>query len=186
MKPGDLAIFTADHGNDPTWRGTEHTRERVPVICDGVGTANRGLCAFVDVGTSVAAHLGISAQGTGRSYDTQHIAKNRTAPSPRGGALTAFIKGLAKERRSTLPGSSMRTVDRFTDFWDFLKVYEAACTTLTGPQEFLPPHAGSVLEESAASGVIYSETFLSRFLWRGDLGAWREYLHAIEGSGGQG
>ncbi len=68
MKPGDLAIFTADHGNDPTWRGTEHTRERVPVICAGVGTGELGLCAFVDVGTSVAAHLGIPAQGTGRSF----------------------------------------------------------------------------------------------------------------------
>ncbi len=32
LGPEDLAIFTADHGNDPTWRGTEHTRERVPVV----------------------------------------------------------------------------------------------------------------------------------------------------------
>ena len=68
MKPGDLAIFTADHGNDPTWRGTEHTRERVPVICAGVGAGELGLCAFVDVGASVAAHLGIPALGTGRSF----------------------------------------------------------------------------------------------------------------------
>ena len=68
MKPGDLAIFTADHGNDPTWRGTEHTRERVPVICAGVGAGELGLCAFVDVGATVAAHLGIPAQGTGRSF----------------------------------------------------------------------------------------------------------------------
>ncbi len=29
LKPGDLVILTADHGCDPTWRGTDHTRERV-------------------------------------------------------------------------------------------------------------------------------------------------------------
>lgn len=68
MRAGDLAIFTADHGNDPTWRGTEHTRERVPVVCAGAGAGEIGLCAFVDVAASVAAHLGVPAQGTGRSF----------------------------------------------------------------------------------------------------------------------
>lgn len=68
LGPGDLAVFTADHGNDPTWHGTEHTRERVPVLCAGRGTAEIGLCAFTDVGASVAAHLGVSAQGPGRSF----------------------------------------------------------------------------------------------------------------------
>lgn len=68
LRPGDLAIFTADHGNDPTWRGTEHTRERVPVICAGVGAGEIGLCGFTDVAASVAAHLGVSAQGDGRSF----------------------------------------------------------------------------------------------------------------------
>jgi len=68
LRPGDLAIFTADHGNDPTWRGTEHTRERVPVICAGAGTGGIGVRAFVDVAASVAAHLGIPARGMGRSF----------------------------------------------------------------------------------------------------------------------
>lgn len=68
LRPGDLAIFTADHGNDPTWRGTEHTRERVPVICAGAGAGSLGLRAFVDVGASVAAHLGVASQGPGRSF----------------------------------------------------------------------------------------------------------------------
>ncbi len=68
LRPGDLAIFTADHGNDPTFRGTEHTRERVPVICAGVGPGAIGLCAFADVGASVAAHLGVAAEGVGRSF----------------------------------------------------------------------------------------------------------------------
>jgi len=68
LRPGDLAIFTADHGNDPTWRGTEHTRERVPVICAGVEAGEIGLCGFTDVAASVAAHLGVAAQGGGRSF----------------------------------------------------------------------------------------------------------------------
>jgi phosphopentomutase len=68
LRPGDLAIFTADHGNDPTWRGTEHTRERVPVLCAGIGAGSLGHIAFVDVAASVAAHLGVPAQGPGRSF----------------------------------------------------------------------------------------------------------------------
>ena len=36
-------ILTADHGNDPTFRGTDHTRERVPVLCAGPGVAPRAL-----------------------------------------------------------------------------------------------------------------------------------------------
>jgi len=66
-------IFTADHGNDPTWRGTEHTRERVPLICAGAGVAlagagEIGLRSFTDVAASVAVHLGVPGQGTGRSF----------------------------------------------------------------------------------------------------------------------
>jgi len=68
LRAGDLMIFTADHGNDPTWRGTEHTRERVPVVCAGVGAGSLGLCAFTDVAASVAAHLGVPAHGPGRSF----------------------------------------------------------------------------------------------------------------------
>jgi phosphopentomutase len=68
LRPGDLALFTADHGNDPTWVGTEHTRERVPVVCAGVGTGEIGHCAFVDVGVSVAAHLGVKTSGSGQSF----------------------------------------------------------------------------------------------------------------------
>jgi phosphopentomutase len=68
LRPEDLAIFTADHGNDPTWKGTDHTRERVPVLCSGAGAGSIGHCAFADVGASVAAHLGVAAQGIGRAF----------------------------------------------------------------------------------------------------------------------
>lgn len=68
MRPGDLAIFTADHGNDPTWPGTDHTRERVPVLAHGYGTRAVGQVAFCDVAASIAAHLGIAAMGPGKSF----------------------------------------------------------------------------------------------------------------------
>jgi len=68
LRPGDLVIFTADHGNDPTWRGTEHTRERVPVVGWGHGLREVGLRGFVDVGASVAAHLGVGSEGPGQSF----------------------------------------------------------------------------------------------------------------------
>lgn len=68
LRPGDLAIFTADHGNDPTWAGTDHTRERVPVLGWGFGPRPVGLVGFSDVGASVAAHLGIAAPAHGASF----------------------------------------------------------------------------------------------------------------------
>jgi phosphopentomutase len=68
MRPDDMLLLTADHGNDPTWTGTDHTRERVPVLIAGKGTGDIGLCAFTDVAASVAAHLGVPAQGPGRNF----------------------------------------------------------------------------------------------------------------------
>ena len=67
LQPGDLALFTADHGNDPTWAGTEHTRERVPVLGSGP-TKPIGLIAYADVAASIAAHLGIQSHGPGKSF----------------------------------------------------------------------------------------------------------------------
>lgn len=67
LRPDDLMIFTADHGNDPTWRGSDHTRERVPVICAGA-TGELGLIAFADVATSICDHLGVPPVGPGRTF----------------------------------------------------------------------------------------------------------------------
>ncbi|SEV96778.1 phosphopentomutase [Cognatiyoonia koreensis] len=68
LRDGDLLIVTADHGNDPSWSGTDHTRERVPVLVHGIGKKELGHCAFVDVAASVAQHLGIKHAGKGRSF----------------------------------------------------------------------------------------------------------------------
>lgn len=68
LRDGDCLILTADHGNDPTWTGTDHTRERVPVLVAGRPPKDIGLVAFADVAASVAHHLGVSSQGPGRSF----------------------------------------------------------------------------------------------------------------------
>lgn len=67
-RPGDLILFTADHGNDPSWTGTDHTRERVPVLVHGAGAGEIGHCAFADIGASVAKHLGLAERGAGRPF----------------------------------------------------------------------------------------------------------------------
>jgi phosphopentomutase len=64
-------VLTADHGCDPTWRGTEHTREQVPVLMYGPGLpagSARIRKTFADIGESVAAHLGIAPGTHGASY----------------------------------------------------------------------------------------------------------------------
>lgn len=64
LNPGDIAIFTADHGNDPTWTGTDHTRERVPVLIHGIGPKSLGHISFQDVAHLVADHLGVPVTST--------------------------------------------------------------------------------------------------------------------------
>lgn len=97
-----------------------------------------------------------------------------------GGAPPAFIRGLAKEKHMDLSGLfDDRGTYAFTDFWHFLKVYEAATATLKTPMDY-QRLTRAVLEESAAAGVVYTEAFLSPDFCGGrEVGAWREYLHAI-------
>ena len=70
LRPGDLVILTADHGCDPTWTGTDHTRECVPVVGFGPGIAggDAGLrSSFADIGETVLTHLGLAPIGTGQA-----------------------------------------------------------------------------------------------------------------------
>jgi len=98
-----------------------------------------------------------------------------------GAAPPAFIRGLAKEKNIDISKIFNDAGGyAYRDFDHFLEVYEAACTTLKSPEDFARL-TRAVLEESASHGVVYSETFLSPdFCGGGDVGAWREYLHAIE------
>lgn len=59
LRSDDLMVLTADHGNDPTWPGSDHTRERVPVLMAGTAPGQLGLIGFRDVAMLVARHLGI-------------------------------------------------------------------------------------------------------------------------------
>ncbi|WP_170446784.1 phosphopentomutase [Ruegeria arenilitoris] len=68
LRPGDLFLLTADHGNDPSWIGTDHTREQVPVLTAGLGAGQIGQVNFADVAASIAHHLNIPAQGPGRTF----------------------------------------------------------------------------------------------------------------------
>jgi phosphopentomutase len=71
LRPGDLVVITADHGNDPTFRGTDHTREHVPIVVFGPGIGS-GIAGrrdtLADIGETVAAHLGLAPGRHGRSF----------------------------------------------------------------------------------------------------------------------
>ncbi|MHA1733532.1 MAG: phosphopentomutase [Promethearchaeota archaeon] len=71
IRPDDLFVVTADHGNDPTFRGTDHTREYVPLLVVGEGMAGRDLgtrATFSDVGQSIANFFGIDPIRNGTSF----------------------------------------------------------------------------------------------------------------------
>ncbi|MGB0505740.1 MAG: phosphopentomutase [Pikeienuella sp.] len=69
MREGDLIVFTADHGNDPTWPGSDHTREQVPVLFAAHGLTDRamGVAEFADVGATISAWLGLPPGKYGRA-----------------------------------------------------------------------------------------------------------------------
>ncbi|MBW6418359.1 adenosine deaminase [Celeribacter sp. PS-C1] len=98
-----------------------------------------------------------------------------------GAAPPAFIRGLAAEKKVDLSGVfDERGAYKYKDFWDFLKVYEAATSVLKTPQDYYRL-TRAVLEESVASNVIYTESFLAPdFCGGGDVTAWKDYLAAIK------
>lgn len=71
LRDGDVLIVSADHGNDPTWRGTDHTREHVPIVGLRVGAPGKSIGrreTFADVGASIAAHLRLGPTAQGVSF----------------------------------------------------------------------------------------------------------------------
>ncbi len=66
LKKDDLLIITADHGCDPTFKGTDHTREHVPLLAFGEGIVPEAIGVretFSDIGISTIHHLGIKNTG---------------------------------------------------------------------------------------------------------------------------
>ena len=71
MQPDDVGIITADHGCDPTFPGSDHTREYVPILAFGgsvVPGSIGGRASFADIGQSLAGHLGLPALNAGTSF----------------------------------------------------------------------------------------------------------------------
>jgi len=71
LREDDLLVLSADHGCDPTWPGSDHTRECVPVLAHGAGLTPRSLGrrdSFADIGQSMATHLGLPPLAAGHSF----------------------------------------------------------------------------------------------------------------------
>lgn len=71
LQPGDIAIITADHGCDPTWPGSDHTREHIPVLVFGPGVEPRFIGrreSFADIGQTIAKHLEIPELDYGLAF----------------------------------------------------------------------------------------------------------------------
>jgi len=71
LRPNDLILVTADHGNDPTFRGTDHTREYVPLITFSPAMPGRRLGirdGFCDIAQTLASFFAIDAMPHGRSF----------------------------------------------------------------------------------------------------------------------
>ena len=67
----DIAILSADHGCDPTWPGSDHTREYVPVLACGPGVPAGPIgrrSTFADIGQSLATHFGLPAMDYGVNF----------------------------------------------------------------------------------------------------------------------
>ncbi|HNP62864.1 MAG TPA: phosphopentomutase [Woeseiaceae bacterium] len=71
LRDDDLLILCADHGCDPTWPGSDHTREHIPVLALGAGLKPGSLGrreSFADIGQSLATHFGLSPMDYGTSF----------------------------------------------------------------------------------------------------------------------
>ena len=64
MRKDDLLIITADHGNDPTYTGSDHTREMVPFLAYSPSMKGNGHLesseSFADIGATIADNFGIN------------------------------------------------------------------------------------------------------------------------------
>jgi len=71
LNEDDLVIVCADHGCDPTWEGTDHTREHIPVLAYGAGMPAGSLGqrdTFADIGQSLAVFFGLTPMAYGESF----------------------------------------------------------------------------------------------------------------------
>ena len=71
LQEDDIVFITADHGCDPTYKGTDHTRENVPVIMFGkkvVSTDLGGRETYADIAQTIAEYFGLEPMKYGKSF----------------------------------------------------------------------------------------------------------------------
>ncbi len=71
LREDDLLMITADHGNDPTAPGTDHTREYVPLLAYSPSMEGRGALPqghYADIGSTIAENFGVADTGFGKSF----------------------------------------------------------------------------------------------------------------------
>ena len=189
LRAGDLMIFTADHGNDPTWRGTDHTRERVPVLVrgrDGRELGQHGLrrrrrrrsapiwaCPVVGPGRRLPVRADCP-----RSSCT---CISRARPRPPSSGSLAAREGNRPQRHLRRRMASYV----YDDFPAFLAVYESGHAGSSDPRR-LPPPDPRRARASARAGRLYRSVPSPAFCGGGDVGAWRDYLAGHERRRGRG
>ena len=71
LRPDDIVFITADHGNDPSYNGTDHTREQVPVLMFGLNVKPEHIGqrdTYADLGQTIAAYFNLKPFDYGKSF----------------------------------------------------------------------------------------------------------------------
>ena len=108
MRPGDFAVLTADHGNDPTWRGYDHTREHAPIVAFGAEVRPGPIGArasFSDIGETVA------RTRPSRGADGQELAQMSFVLDPRLDGRHVFARRLRAVARVADERRALRVAD---------------------------------------------------------------------------
>jgi len=110
LRPGDLVVFSADHGNDPTWHGTEHTREHAPILAFGPDVSPRPIGrreTFADVGATLARHLDLAPTVDGAPFlpaiafssEAEAGSREENASNQRSGSFHRFNETVKRSSR---------------------------------------------------------------------------------------
>ncbi len=149
LQPGDIVILTADHGCDPTWRGTDHTRERVPILAVRPGSAQPLASASCQYLARISARPspGISASTPGqhgRSFHvTAHLKKAELHCHIEGAAPPALALIQAEKYNVDISGNHPRTGPMSGQISaSFLKCYDAVAELFKTEEDYARARRG--------------------------------------------